>query len=340
MAEKMSEVYEMYDLNILRTGRGRGAILLYTDQGIKQLRQVNAGENRLRTEYQLKESLVELGFENVDRLVENVEGDLISYDRYGNGYVLRQFFEGREMNVTNKNEIVRGVKNLARFHQVGRTAWCMLESDVQIRDRSDVKRRNQEMKRVHNFIAKKSPKKEFEEMYMKAFPYFYQQGLFCEEMERLKNPKSEEKTSSHFGYCHGAYNHHSLLFVDGADYEKGQMIATINFDKFYVGNQLRDLYHFLRKTVEKNGYSYMILETILTSYGEICPLSMEDVDYIYTLYSYPEKFYKLSNQYMNGAKNWISPKSVEKLKQIIADEPKKQELLKLLYENKYKLNTI
>lgn len=326
LAEKLSEVYEMYDYTILRTGRGRGAVLLDTEQGLLQLRQVNAGENRLRTEYQLKEALAELGFANVDRLVENREGNLVSYDRYGNGYVLRSFFRGREMNITDTNEIIRGVKNLARFHQAGRQAWRDTDTDVQIRERSDAKRRNREMKRVHNFIAKKSPKKEFEEMYMKAFSYFYYQGLACEN-------KKEQISPLHLGYCHGSYNHHSLLLVDG---DRGQEIATVNFDKFYVGNQLRDLYHFLRKTVEKNGYSYSILESILSTYGELCPLSMEDIDYIYCLYCYPEKFYKLSNQYMNGAKNWISPKSVEKLNQIVEDEPKKQELLEQFKENKGK----
>ena len=45
------------------------------------------------------------------------------------------------------------------------------------------------------------------------------------------------------------------------------------------------------------------------------------------LYSYPEKFYKISNQYMNAPKNWISPKLQEKLEKIMLDEGKKLQLL-------------
>lgn len=338
MAEKMSEVYEMYDLVVERTSRGRGAILLSTDKGIRQLRQTSVGETRLRTEYQLKEKLAEQGFAYIDRLVETREGELISYDRYGNGYVMREFFDGREMNVTNKNEILMAVDNLAKFHQAGGIVWRQTEGDVQVRDRSNVRRRNREMKRVHAFIGRQSPKREFEELYVKAFTYFYQQGLACECMEvsQVENGGTVTCQEAHTGYCHGSYNHHSvLLFADGQD-----KLATINFDKFYVGNQLRDLYHFLRKTVEKNGYNYCMMETILLRYGESCPLSKEDLDFIYRLYCYPEKFYKISNQYINSAKNWISPKSLEKLKQIIADEPKKQELLHNLEQNKYKLKSI
>ena len=49
-----------------------------------------------------------------------------------------------------------------------------------------------------------------------------------------------------------------------------------------------------------------------------------------TIDRYPEKFYKLSNQYMNGSKARISPKMVEKLNRIIVEEEKKQNLLEKL----------
>ena len=38
---------------------------------------------------------------------------------------------------------------------------------------------------------------------------------------------------------------------------------------------------------------------------------------IYINYCYPEKLYKLGNQYMNGSKNWLSPKLLEKLDNFI-----------------------
>ena len=56
-------------------------------------------------------------------------------------------------------------------------------------------------------------------------------------------------------------------------------------------------------------------------------ITQNDLKYIYTLYLYPEKFYKLGNQYINAPKNWISPKMMEKIGKIIAEESKKQDLL-------------
>ena len=321
MAEKMSEVFEMYDVSLDHIGRGRGAMLLHTDKGVRQLRATTVGEKRLQAEYEFKEHMYQAGFWHIDRLVKNVEEELITYDRYGNPFVMRMYFDGREMNVNNKNEILLAVDNLVALHRAGRKVWQEIDRDMQIRERNDVKRRNREMKRVHNYIARQSPKREFEALFMQAFPYFYAQGLRCEQA------KAEITEDTHMGYCHGTYNHPSVLVCGSAD---NRYIATINFEKYHIGNQLQDLYYFIRKTVEKNGYTYALLTAILEQYQLGIPLRQADVEYICGLYRYPEKFYKLSNQYMNGAKTRISPKMVEKLNRIIEEEEKKQALLEKL----------
>lgn len=322
MAEKMSEVFEMYDVRLDHIGRGRGAMVLYTDKGVRQVRAAEVSEKRLRAEYEFKENMYAAGFKNIDRLVKNNEDELITYDRYGNPFVMRMYFDGREMNVMNKNEVLHAVDNLILLHRAGREVWQAVDRDMQIREKNDVKRRNRELKRVHNYISKQSPKREFEALFIRAFPYFYEQGLQC---ERMLN--TEPKECRHLGYCHGSYNHHSVLICGGGT---DRQAATINFEKYHVGNQLQDLYYFIRKTVEKNGYTYALLQAILERYQEGIMLQQEDIEYIRGLYRYPEKFYKLSNQYMNGSKARISPKMVEKLNRIIVEEEKKQNLLEKL----------
>ena len=201
MAEKMSEVFEMYDVRLDHIGRGRGAMVLYTDKGVRQVRAAEVSEKRLQAEYEFKENMYAAGFKNIDRLVKNNEDELITYDRYGNPFVMRMYFDGREMNVMNKNEVLHAVDNLILLHRAGREVWQAVDRDMQIREKNDVKRRNRELKRVHNYISKQSPKREFEALFIRAFPYFYEQGLQC---ERMLN--TEPKECRHLGYCHGSYN--------------------------------------------------------------------------------------------------------------------------------------
>ncbi len=329
MSDKNVELYEAYDIEVQQTSRGRGAILLRTDKGLLQLRQLDVNESRLNAEYIFKEKMYEVGFKNIDRCIKNKEDELVSYDRYGNPFVLRYFFEGKECNITNKEEINLAVDNLARLHIAGKKVFDSTESDVHIRVSGDFRRRNAELKRVRNYICKKRPRKEFEDTYIKAFDYFFKQAIECEKNNISMEVRDE---GTHMGYCHGMYNQHSVVMLQ----DENSIAGTINFDKFYVGNQLTDLYHFIRKTVEKNNYNFDVLEDILQRYNEICPLNDMDVKYIYTLYRYPEKFYKISNQYINSSKNWISPKMLEKLEKVIGDEDNKKYILDRM--EKIKLN--
>ncbi|MBQ7708232.1 MAG: hypothetical protein IJT72_10710 [Lachnospiraceae bacterium] len=319
MADKMSEVYEVYDMEIYQTMRGRGSFILKTDKGIRQLKQLDTNESRLNAEYLFKERLFESGFTRIDRCIKNTDDELISYDRYGNAYVMRTFFEGREIDVFNKEEIKKSVDNLADFHIKSRNAFISTESDVHIRINSDFKKRNRELKRVKNFMLKRKSKKEFEELFLDNYEFFYKQAVDC---ENKLDESVLKMMAEHTGYCHGMYNQHSIM-VD----EEDKKLDTVGFDRFYVGSQLNDLYHFMRKTVEKNDYDFEIMREIVEKYGEKCKLSKNDLKYIYILYLYPEKFYKLGNQYINSPKNWISPKMMEKIGKIIAEETKKQALI-------------
>ncbi len=350
MAEKMSEVYSAYDIQINQVMRGRGAFILRTDKGLFQLKALDGSPSRLEAEFEFKESLRAIGFDSIDYCVKNVDGELYTCDRYGNPYVLRRFFMGRECNPLNQQDIVMGVRNLAKLHQAGKEAFEKGEKDVHIRLTGDFKKRNQAIKRVNNYILKQKSKKEFEVKYLKTYDYFYEQGVSCQiQYEKLgawgnvtagasnvggymtaggatvAGMESGEGAggATHLGYCHGMYNHHSLVMTE----ELGTPVGTIAFDKFYLGNQMDDLYHYARKVVEKNDYSFSVLNTILEEYDKVNALTKEDYQYIYISYLYPEKFYKLANQYMNGSKNWLSPKLLEKLDRYIADEGKKQFLL-------------
>jgi spore coat protein I len=208
-----------------------------------------------------------------------------------------------------------------------------------VRDGYDLEKRNREMKRVRAYIAKQHVKSKFEEVYLSVYERFYgqaQEGL--KQLEELvKNTavcqSIPDKSSaaytvipecfeSHIGYCHGDYNNHNVL-VTG----KEKKVATIGFDKFYVGNQLADLYYFARKCVEKNGYNFDVLRKIITEYNSYINLSEADLAYIGILFAYPEKFYKLGNRYLNGSKVRISPVMLDKLKKIIESESKKQKIL-------------
>ena len=57
------------------------------------------------------------------------------------------------------------------------------------------------------------------------------------------------------------------------------------------------------------------------------PLEDDDIDMLVTLLSFPEKFWKIINQYYNAGKAWVPAKNIDKLKTVIAQNRHRRELI-------------
>lgn len=102
-------------MEVINSGRGRGFTLLRTDKGTRRLCPCNIGEARLAREREFKDNLYDAGFTRIDRCVADRDGELITCDRYGNPYILMEYFEGRECNPNHIEELEAAAKILRNF---------------------------------------------------------------------------------------------------------------------------------------------------------------------------------------------------------------------------------
>lgn len=394
MSEKLAEVYEQYDMEILSSKKGRGATILNTTKGMRILEPFRGNITRLEQEYILKKTFVEHGCNYLDAFIKNREDQLLTYDKYRQPYVLKVHFEGEECDMHGKEDIARGIRLLAKFHIQGQKllpefnrAWQLyleekeqtrieeirqaiengeeleklaslyeisaealekllgqgevtgkkeseqlqhkisLEGDVSQQSEGVENlffRHNQEIKKILKYINRVKRKNEFETTFLKVYQQFYETGVQCYHM--IKNMHFQENAGQlhsknpHYGICHGSFNQHNVILGEKLD-------AIIHFERFTKGNQLNDLYQFSRKVMEKNAFDFSLLEEIFQSYEEWIPLQEDDYRYIYILFSYPEKFWKIANGYYNTNKAFLSPKYLEKLETVILQEQAKQKLL-------------
>lgn len=402
MSEKLAEVYEQYDMEILSTKKGRGATILNTTDGFRILEPFRGSMVRLEQEYVLKQLFLKEGCSNLDYLIPNKEGQLFTCDKYRQPFVLKKHFEGNECDMHNPSDIVRAVEALARFHIYGkRVAVCFLDAwqDAQLEKErkriaeikraivdgeelerlayiyeisqnaleevldsesmkgteplgtsdnenkkttraiddmgkgkeidSEIKntfiRHNKELKKIKNYVTKVKRKNAFETLFLQVFSDYYRQGAQC--VERLSHVLNIEQDISgehtfqrHYGICHGSYNQHNVIMNEEEE-------AIVHFEKFSRGNQLNDLYQFARKAMEKNHFDFVLLKDIFGAYSVKIELSKEDYQYMYVLFSYPEKFWKIANSYYNTNKAFLSPKYSEKLETVIQQETEKLTML-------------
>ncbi len=328
MADKMTEVLEQYGVHATSITRGRGAYFCRSQEGYFKLEPFSRSEGRLEREYLVKEQLYAAGFAEIDRYCmlvaeedaleeePSISDRLIAADRYRNSYVLKRHFDGHECDLKNPEEITLAMENLSHMHRIFR------KSEVTPKSIENMVRHNQELRRVRSFVSKMNPKREFELLYISLFPKFIEKALYAEQM--LK----ETKACFHqqrFGFCHGAYHQHNVLIHNENETIR---VATIAFDNYHFDNQLLDVYYFTRKMLEKNHFAYDFFKSAVMVYEKENPMNQLDYTYLYLLFSYPEKFWKLSNHYMNNRKSWIPPRSIEKLEGLVALEAEKDIFLK------------
>lgn len=184
----------------------------------------------------------------------------------------------------------------------------------------EYEKRNRELRKVRRFLREKSQKTTFEINLQQTF------DLFLEEAERvtedvrsygsLLDARECEESGS---FCHGDYQHHNLLCQNTT--------SVINFEKCALDSQMRDLYLFLRKLLEKTNWSVPLARGLLDVYGRISPLSAVDYLQLYYRFAYPEKFWKIVNFYYNSRKVWIPGRHMEKLERLLIQQGVKKAFL-------------
>lgn len=186
-------------------------------------------------------------------------------------------------------------------------------------------KRNRELKRVHSYIRKKKRKNEMELGLLNAFSYYYEQGCEAEKIDAEGDVYRSlyQQALQQRQYIHGSYNYHNLLI-------QGKRIATMNFENSKIGIPVLDLYGFLRKVMEKNGWQCDLGMQILEVYRQNRTLSEQECKLLYTLLLYPEKYWKQCNFYYNGKKSWMSVKNYDKLLRLQVQEQDRRHFLETI----------
>ncbi len=331
MNDRAVVVLEQYDFNVNSTRKGRGVIIAETDKGMISLSEYGGRTERLLLCKNVCDCIEAAGFGNIDNLIPSKEDTLFVTDMDGKNYIVKRYVEGRECNVTDERECRYIVGEIAKLHHImefGESLCALCEEEENpekepvIRDFS---KREAELNRVRSFIRKQSKKGEFELAFLKEFGYF--EGVAREAAAYLSEEclkRLSESVRKRGMYCHGECNQHNIILT------ASRGIAATHFEKCCMDIQIRDLYLFLRKILEKNNWSYGMGYSILAEYIKNKPLSEDEKRYLYARLLYPERFWKIANAYLNKRKSLPPRRQLEKLNALLQIEHARMEFLEKL----------
>lgn len=329
MQEYERYVLEKYNIDVNGTRKIRGAVLCETDQGPFLLREAGTAQGRVLALCRLYDYLGRQGYPNTDQIILNKEGECVTSLEDGSRYLLKKWFQGRECDIRKPAELLEASGNLAKLHLLLRgldipevTAAEPLEQEYERHDR--------ELKKVRRFVRNLSPKGEFEVAFLRCFDQMYQWAEAADSLLKCSSYRGfYEESIGKACIVHGEYNYHNILMIrDG--YGKTS-IATVNFEKYKMNIQTEDLYYFLRKVMEKQGWKERLGDSMLNAYSAISPLEDREIEYLKVRLAYPEKFWKIANSYYHSNKAWISAKSIEKLNTAIAQTKEKERFLNHIF---------
>lgn len=322
MSDRCLEALSLYDIEVEKTVRGRGAYLVWTDKGLFRLSEYTGTEGRISYEAEILNYLRSVGFERVDYIVPTTEEKLYAEDAIGTKYILKQWYEGRECDVKKTSDVMAAIQTLACLHIC--TERVKKESIVKLAPKCDsildeYKRHNRELRRVRSFMRERTRKTQFEYDVLVHFDEYYSYAEeACNSLEASGCEVIEAEAWEKCSICHGTYNYHNLIMG-------GTNIAVVNFNHSVKGMQIRDLYFFLRKVMEKHDWNVQLGSRMLEQYQMIRNLSGVELKILKIMLSYPEKFWKVLNRYNNSNKSWIPDKNVEKLEVVYRQQELKKE---------------
>jgi CotS family spore coat protein len=325
--DRAVSLLDNYDIEVLRTWKGRGAILCETNRGTLIFKGYTGSREKVNFQDALLGHINEKSSLQIESIIKTKDGALLIDDQDGTPHILKTWFEGRECNVRDMDECKMAVRTLARLHQVSDLSGTdILSGKVPFQIEKEFDKHNKELKKVKKFLKEKGQKSEFELQLVRTYDYFL--NIALQVTEELRFFINEKKDGTGV-VCHGDYQYHNILLSGGK-------WSLINFEKCIIDNPVRDLYFFMRKLLEKSNWSVAIGGELVLAYIEEREMTKEDHTQLFYRLSYPEKFWKIVNFYYNSGKAWISGKNLEKLEKLINQEKEKQKFLDD-YRGKYNL---
>lgn len=338
MNDRAVELLEQYEIEVFRIRKGRGAFLCDTDRGCLIFKEFSGSDNRLELQDKLLKHIEQAGTVRTEQLIPNREGGLFVKDTDEIKYVLKTWCEGRECDISNRDECVRAVELLAGLHCSMQLEEDVVDTRTIFSPEKEYEKRNRELRKVRKFLTQKSQKTWFEINLAKHFDFFLDQALavteewkYYSELERRNSADYEPAgdgchVRNMITFCHGDYQYHNILHDN-----KGWFL--VNFEKCMADDPIRDLYLLMRKLLEKGDWSVDLGCELIGCYDKVRPISaLSRIDLYYRL-SYPEKFWKIANFYFNSGKAWIPGRNLEKLEKLVEQEKAKQDFLDTVFRD-------
>jgi len=314
------EIERQFDIKIESIKPNKGVYQLKTNKGVRCLKKISYGTQKLLFVYGAKEHLYNNGFKNIDRYYLNTDEKayaLVNEDIY----TLSEWIEGRECDFYNDEDLVLATRALANFHIASKG----YEPSENSKLKSDLGRWPHLMeKRIKSFDKmkemvrkKKNHKSDFDLGYIRSVDYYKNLGkkalaiLNDSNYYNLCKDTEEEKS-----FCHHDFTYHNIILGEDSS------VSVIDFD--YCKRELRtfDLANYMIKVLKRREWNFDIAKAIIDNYNEVSLLREDEYKVLYAFLIFPQRYWRICNRYYYNEVNWVQNTFNKKMEELVAEQEK------------------
>lgn len=323
MYSRPEQLIEQYPVVVKSFSKGRDCYLCDTGLKTVALHEYFGSKERAVFLAEMLKHLKDNGL-LTECIIESNSGEVLVTDEEERKFILTENYHGAECDTGKEEDMLTAVRVLAKLHLISKAFPGEIPEMIRRNQNSLMElyeRHNKELRQVKNFVRSRKKKNAFEELFMRQYEAFRKKAE--EVTEALKDIQLTEEA---YGFCHGDYNQHSIIF-------SRQGVAIVGLERFTYDLQVRDLANFVRKMMEKHNWNVKLGMELIEAYVKIRPIGEEEGSFLYFFLAYPEKFWKLANHYNKGHKAWLCERNVEKLYKVISQEAEREHFLAELKKN-------
>lgn len=313
------EIERQFNIEIESIKPNKGVYLVKTNKGMKCLKKIEYGTQKLMFVYGAKEHLIKNGFTRVDRYCLNADGNpyaMVNEDIY----TLSEWVEGRECDFSNKDDLINAAKNLAELHIASKgyepPENSKLKSDLG-RWPNLMEKRIKSLDKMRDMARKKSTKSPFDLNCIKVTEFYKDLGRramkVIEDSKYLDVCRMTEEDKS---FCHHDYTYHNIVV------DKDNRVNVIDFDYCKKEVKVYDISAFMIKALKKLDWNIEYAKLIIDAYNEIAPLKEEEYRILFAFLLFPQRFWRLSNRYYYNEVNWAQNTFNNKIQELIDEREK------------------
>ncbi len=315
--EPVEELYTLvlqgFGLKAHRITKEKSYFICSTSQGALKLQKSFDTPEGILFQHSIKEHLQRKGFPVADRFLLSVDGlPYVLYDQ--SVYTLGHLPPGKEANFSDTRCFEGVVATLAHFHQkANHIAFPGSPILSDQRPLTDYAKDLADLVVMRKRISSQKRMSDFDVLFLKNYESYatqLQQALELLDKNAALNHYMK-KAREENAVCHGIMKSESFLV------DKGQMLL-VNYSMASVGSRMLDLSSLIRRYAKRLQGYIITVEDIVRLYDRHASLEREELNILYPLLLYPQKFIRICNQYYAKKRTWTPNAIANRMENLLA----------------------